>query len=99
MNSDDLNLARYDYVQVGFENHPLDWFAWSPFLRWDCRTGELDRVGSWFDYLTDCLGFRLILEYRNSYTRIDGSEHGEDVHVGFYVYLRALGPEGSNVFD
>lgn len=98
MTSDDLNKARFDDVYVGFTQHPIDWLAWSPFLRWDCQAGELDGVGSWFDYLTDCLGFRLILEYRNKFTRIDGSEYDEDFHVGFFIYLRALGPSTASVF-
>lgn len=99
MTSDDLNMARYDYVHLGFTQQPLDWFAWSPFLRWDCKEGDLESVGSWFDYLTDCLGFRLILEYRNKYTYIDGSEYDADMHVGFFVYLRALGPGMGEAFN
>ena len=98
MNSEDLNKARFDDVYVGFTQHPIDWFAWSPFLRWDCRAGELDGVGSWFDYLTDCLGFRLVLEYRNKFTRIDGTEYDEDFHIGFFVYLRALGANTGDMF-
>ena len=98
MSSDDLNKARFDDLYVGFTQHPIDWFAWSPFLRWDCQAGELDGVGSWFDYLTDCLGFRLVLEYRNKFTRIDGSEYEEDFHVGFFIYLRALGPNTGGMF-
>jgi len=98
MSSDDLNKARFDEVYVGFTRHPIDWFAWSPFLRWDCHAGELDGVGSWFDYLTDCLGFRLILEYRNKFTRIDGTERDDDYHIGFFIYLRALGPGTGGLF-
>ena len=92
MTGDDFNYARFHYVQAGFENQPLDWFAWGPYLRWDIRENELDSVGSWFDLLTDCLGFRFIVEYENSYTRLDGYEHGEDWSFGFYIYLRAFGP-------
>ena len=98
MAEDVFNYARFHYARVGFENQPLDWFAWGPFVRWDIRENELDRVGSWFDYLTDCLGFRLIVEYRNSYTRVDGYERGEDWSVGFYIYLRAFGAESGNFF-
>ena len=98
MSSDDLNYAKMHFVHVGFENQPLDWFAWSPFVRWDIRENELDGIGSWFDYLTDCLGFRFLVEYRNSYQRIDGYERKEDWSFGFYIYLRAFGPESSNVF-
>ena len=59
--------------------------------------GELDAIGCWIDYLTDCLGFRLIVEYDNDYTRIDGSEYEDDWSIGFYVYLRAFGSDTGNV--
>ena len=98
MQSDDMNYAKFHYAQVGFEQQPLSWFAWGPYLRWDIRENELDGVGSWFDYLTDCLGFRLIVEYQNSYTRIDGYDRGDDWTVGFYIYLRAFGADSSNLF-
>lgn len=97
MTGDDFNRSMCSLVSAGFEQHPIDWFAWSPFVRWDCRNGELDTVGAWFDYLTDCLGFRLVVEYNNSYTRIDGSEHEEDWDIGFFIYLRALGPEATDI--
>ena len=96
MTSDDFNYARMHYIHVGFENHPIDWFAWGPYIRWDIRENELDRVGAWFDYLTDCLGFRFLVEYENSYTRIDGWERKEDWSFGFYIYLRAFGPDSSS---
>ena len=38
-----------------------------------------------------------MVEYENSYTRIDGYEHGDDWSFGFYVYLRAFGA-GSSIF-
>ena len=90
--SEDLSFAKLHCLELGFENQPLDWFAWSPFVRWDLRDNELDSIGSWFDLLTDCLGFRFVVEYENSYRRIDGYERGDDFSCGFYVYLRALGP-------
>jgi len=92
MTSDDFNYAKFHFIHIGFENQPLDWFAWGPYVRWDIRQAELDRIGSWFDYLTDCLGFRFILEYQNSYMRLDGYERDDDWSVGFYIYLRAFGP-------
>lgn len=92
MTADEFNYAKFHYIHVGFENQPLDWFAWGPYVRWDIRQAELDRIGSWFDYLTDCLGFRFIAEYQNAYTRLDGYERKEDWSVGFYIYLRAFGP-------
>ena len=96
MTSDDFNYAKMHFIHVGFEHQPLDWFVWSPFVRWDIRENELDRIGSWFDYLTDCLGFRFIVEYVNSYTRIDGYEHKDDWSFGFYIYLRAFGADSSS---
>ena len=98
MSSDDLNYARFHFIHAGFENQPIDWFAWSPYVRWDIRENELDGIGAWFDYLTDCLGFRVLVEYNNSYLRIDGYERKEDWSVGFYIYLRAFGAESSNIF-
>ena len=98
MRSDDLNRAYFHYVHVGFTQQPIDWFAWSPFVRWDIKENELDSIGAWLDYLTDCLGFRLLLEYDNECTRIDGYRRKEDWSVGFYIYLRALGADGANIF-
>ena len=98
MKSDGFNEVRFHYAQIGFTQQPIDWFAWSPYVRWDIRDGELDCVGGWFDYLTDCLGFRLQLQYRNSYTRIDGHTHDDDWRAGFYIYLRAFGADSSNIF-
>ena len=97
MTSDGFNESRIHYVSAGFTQQPLDWFAWSPYVRWDLRARELDAVGGWFDYLTDCLGFRLILQYRNSYKRIDGYERDDDYRVGFYIYLRAFGADAANI--
>ena len=91
MTGDEMNEAKFHYVHLGFENQPIDWFAWGPFVRWDIREGELDRIGGWFDYLTDCLGFRFLVEYRNSCMRLDGYEYREDWSFGFYIYLRAFG--------
>ena len=99
MSGDVFNLVRYTFVQAGFEHELCDAIAWSPYLRWDCRNGQLDSVGSWIDYRTDCLGFRLLLEYNGSYTRIDGYERERDFSVGFYIYLRAFGAESANLFN
>ncbi|MCR5752366.1 MAG: hypothetical protein K6G91_10410 [Kiritimatiellae bacterium] len=96
--NEDLNEARFHSIEVGFRSQPLDWFAWSPFVRWDLRDNELDCVGVWFEYLTDCLGFRVKVSYDNDYRRIDGSEYDEDWDVGFQVYLRAFGPDGNDIF-
>ncbi len=95
--SEDFNMVHFGTATVGFEHEICDALAWSPFVRWDCREGELDEVGAWFDIRTDCLGFRLIVSYEKSYTRIDGSEYHSDCSVGFYVYLRAFGPSSGSL--
>ena len=97
-NSEGLNFARFQYVELAFEHHPIDWFAWSPFVRWDIRENELDCAGGWFDLLTDCLGFRFIIEYENAYTRLNGSEYDRDWDFGFFIYLRAFGSGASDIF-
>ena len=99
MTGDDFNWVTFHYVQVGFTQKPIDWFAWSPFLRWDLREGELDTVGAWFDYLTDCLGFRLVVSYDNEYTQLDGYSRGDHWHCSFLIYLRALGEDAANFFS
>ncbi len=85
-------------VRAGFTCAPVDWFAMSPYVRWDLDTNELDSAGAWFDYLTDCLGFRFLVEYENGMTRIDGYDYGEDWNVGFYIYLRAFGADAGSLF-
>ena len=97
MQEDAMNLARFQMIDLSFTHQVCDWLAWSPHVRWDARVGELDAIGCWIDYLTDCLGFRLIVEYDNDYTRIDGSEYEDDWSIGFYVYLRAFGSDTGNV--
>ena len=98
MLSDDMNYARMEFAEVGLEHHPADWLAWGPFIRWDVRENEVDTVGSWLDLLTDCLGFRFIVEYENSYRRIDGHERRDDWNFGFYIYLRAFGADNASLF-
>lgn len=96
---EDFNWANYGYVLLEAEHELCDAWAWGPYVRWDWREGELDEAGAWFDYRTDCLGFRLAVGYESEYTRIDGSEHDDDWSVGFYIYLRALGPDMGSVFS
>lgn len=95
---DDLNRMVWHAIQVSGEWQPLDWFKFGPDVRWDLKEGELDSVGCFFDYLTDCLGFRLMVNYRNTYITYDGHEHDEDLTVGFLIYLRALGDNASQLF-
>jgi len=98
---DGFNWADFGYAEVGFEHELCDAFAWAPYIRWDCRQNELDEVGAWIDFFrTDCLGFRFNVAYENEYTRIDGSREEDDWRIGFYIYLRALGPsQGLQIGD
>jgi len=98
---DGFNRTDFGYVEVGFEHEPCDVFAWAPYIRWDCRRNELDEVGTWVDiYRTDCLGFRLNLAYENEYTRVEGSCEDAEWRIGFYIYLRAFGPnQGLKIGD
>lgn len=98
MRSEDFNWSKFGYLEVGFEHDLCEAVAWGPFVRWDCREAELDEIGSWLDLRTDCLGFRFSLSYENDYRRIDGSKSDDDWRFGFYVYLRALGPESGSPF-
>ena len=98
MRNEDFNRVHFWFAEIGFEHEICDAIAWSPYLRWDCREGELDSVGAWIDFRTDCLGFRFIVEYDNSYYRIDGSEYENEWSFGFYVYLRAFGSDAGSLF-
>ena len=98
MSSDKFNAVKIHMVRIGGEYQPIDWLAVGPYLRWDLREGEVDSVGFWADYLTDCLGFRFLVEYENGYRRIDGYVHDDDWNFGFYVYLRAFGSDAGSVF-
>ena len=86
---------NYEYsniIQVGFTHDVCDWFAWSPYIRFDCRANETDEVGAWFDLMSDCLGYRFQFAHETSYRRVDGSKEACDNRVMFFIYLRALGP-------
>ena len=96
MKHDGMDWADFSVASVEFEHEICDAFAWGPFVRWDCRRSELDSIGSWFDYRTDCLGFRFIVGYDGSYERIDGSHERHEWHCGFFIYLRALGASSGN---
>ena len=88
---DRWNYMYSNVIRAGFEHQVCDWFAWSPYIRWDARCNELDETGVWFDFLTDCLGFRFSIDYENSIERVDGSKMRSDVNFGFAIYLRVLG--------
>lgn len=95
----DVNgYAKFHIAELGMEHTVCHWLAWGPTVRWDLRESEVDSVGAWIDYLTDCLGFRFSAEYVNSFTTIDGFRYDEDWSFGFYVYLRCFGPGSGDVF-
>ena len=98
MKNDDFNRARFDYLRVGCEHDFCDALAWGPYVSWDCREGELDEIGAWFDVRTDCLGFRFSVSYENDYVRIDRSRADDDWRFGFFIYLRAFGPSSGTRF-
>ena len=98
MRNEDFNWAKFRFLEVGFEHEMCDAIAWSPYVRWDCREGELDEIGAWLDLRTDCLGFRFSVSYENDFTRVDGSRYDHDWNFGFFVYLRAIGPTSGNPF-
>ncbi len=89
---DRWNYEYSNVFQLGFEHTVCDWFAWSPYVRFDCRRNDLDEIGSWFDLMTDCLGYRFQVAHETSYIRVDGSKEDCDNRFYFFIYLRALGP-------
>ena len=99
MRSDEQGMARMQIVDLSFSHQVCDWLAWGPQVRWDARANELDTAGCWIDYLTDCLGFRFLVEYDNDFTTIDGYRRDDDWTFGFYVYLRAFGADSGNIFS
>lgn len=90
--------ARFHLAEIGAEQTICDWLAWGPTVSWDLRENELDRVGAWIDYLTDCLGFRFMVQYENSYATFDGYKRDDDWSFGFYVYLRCFGSDAGGMF-
>ncbi len=98
MKSDEMDMSRLHMANVGFEHKICEWLQWGPHIRWDLRDNELDTVGAWIDYLTDCIGYRLILEYENEYTLVDGYKREDEWSIGFYIYLRAFGSDSGSVF-
>lgn len=97
--TDEMNFIRTHMFTLAATYQPLDWFAFSPIMRWDVIDGELDAIGSWFDFMTDCLGFRFICEYTSGYTRMDGYERDSNFTIGFYLYLRAMGQTNREFFS
>jgi hypothetical protein len=96
MKSDEFSWVDYQFIDVGFEYELCDSWALGPFVVWDVSENELDEVGTWIDYRTDCLGFRFLVSYENDYERVDRSVADDDWRFGFFIYLRALGPDGGS---
>lgn len=93
-----FNLAKFAFASVSLDHEICDAVAWGPFVRWDLREDELDEIGAWIDLRTDCLGFRFSVSYENDYERLDRSKSEDEWRFGFFIYLRALGPESGSVF-
>ena len=91
MKEDIFNEVLFHYAEVGFTHQPIDWFRYSPYVRWDIDENELDRIGTSFDFLTDCLGFRFYVEYENDYIYVDGYKYEHEFNFGFQLFLRAFG--------
>jgi hypothetical protein len=97
---DRLNWIDDRTLTVGGEHEIFEFFAWGPYITWDVDKGELDEIGSWFDYRTDCLGFRFLVSYEHEYERVDGSKWDDNWRFGFFIYLRTFGPDkGSPLGD
>lgn len=96
---DEINQMKCHYAIVGFEYSPVDWLCVSPFVRYDCIAQDYDSIGGWVDFLTDCLGFRCLIEHNNKYERADGHEYAADTSFGFYIYLRAFGAASNGIYS
>lgn len=99
MRTDTLNRTFFHLAELGFTHQPLDWFRYSPFIRWDLDENELDVVGATFDFMTDCLCFRFYVEYENECWLVDGARYDEDWNFGFQLILRAFGEGGRSIFN
>lgn len=96
---DEINQMQCHYAIVGFEYSPIHWIKVSPFIRYDFDANDYDAIGGWVDFLTDCLGFRWLIEYNNEYERVDGRKYDSDTSIGFYIYLRSFGTGNSGIFS
>ena len=96
---DEFFDCNFQEIYAGFQYQPIDWFALGPYLRWDIKNDELDSAGAWFDFLTDCLGFRFNMAYDERYYTMDGTDHGDSWNFGFSIYLRAFGFDSASIFN
>ena len=90
--ADYFNWTKLSYIQLSLDHDVCDFFAWGPYISYDCEESDIDEIGGWFDLRTDCLGFRFYASHQTSYRRVDGSKYLADNRFGFFIYLRALGP-------
>jgi hypothetical protein len=86
------NREKSNMVRLAFTHDLCDAVAYSPFIRWDARRNELDEVGTWIEFRTDCLAFRFTFSFEDTFKRVDGSKREADFRFGIFVYLRAFGP-------
>lgn len=69
--------------------------AWSvnAYSRYEAEDAQVEEVGGYLQYQTDCLIFRLKGRYIPGYTRSDGFEEEDDYKVSLNVWLRAFPPD------
>ena len=93
MKTEDFNWPDLSYLSFEMEYELCDQLAIGPEISIDCNEHELNAIGGWIDFRTDCLGFRFLINYVNDYERLDGSIYDHDWSFGFMIYLRAFGPD------
>ena len=98
MRKDMFNHNRQKFAEAGFVYEITDSLVIGPYAIFDIDEAELAEIGSMVDLRTDCLGFRFMLSYETEYERVDRSEEKSDFRCGFFIYLRALGPDAANPF-
>ena len=91
-NTDRWNWELDNAIFLNFTHNVCDWLAWSPYIHYEARRNQVDEVGVWIDFLTDCLGYRISFSYEDGYRLSDGAKYDSDTRVTFLIYLRALGP-------
>jgi hypothetical protein len=69
--------------------------AWSvnAYSRFEAEESEVEEIGGYIQYQTDCLIFRLKGRYLPGYTRSDGHEEEDDYRISLNVWLRAFPPD------
>lgn len=88
---DEWTRMRQNLIYGGFTHDINETWAWSTYARYDLRYGEIDEVGGYVQYSLDCLVFQLRTAYVGGYTRIDGTDRGDDFRVAILMWLKAEG--------